>query len=70
MTDSIIVLSWLQNPAFHWPTFVHNRVSKISNAVGTDNWHHVVSPDNPSDVASRGILARDLWWKLELYELM
>lgn len=67
-TDSTIVLSWLQKSPCHWPTFVANRVALISENVGTKNWHHVVSHDNPADIASRGITARDLlsndlWWK-------
>ncbi|XP_075150742.1 uncharacterized protein LOC142224843 [Haematobia irritans] len=67
-TDSTIVLSWLQKPPCHWPTFVANRVANISTKIGTSNWHHVLSHDNPADIASRGSSARDLltnnlWWK-------
>ncbi|XP_075162820.1 uncharacterized protein LOC142235450 [Haematobia irritans] len=59
-TDLTIVLSWLQEPPSHWPTFVANRVANISTKIGTNNWHHVLSHDNPADIASRGSSARDL----------
>ncbi|XP_037821303.1 uncharacterized protein LOC119610239 [Lucilia sericata] len=66
-TDSTIVLSWLQKPPSHWKTFVANRVSSIIDKVGKDVWFHVDSKNNPADLASRGITARDLiqnslWW--------
>ncbi|XP_075150695.1 uncharacterized protein LOC142224793 [Haematobia irritans] len=37
-------------------------------AIGTNNWHHVLSHDNPADIASRGssaryLLTNKLWWK-------
>ncbi|XP_075155869.1 uncharacterized protein LOC142229212 [Haematobia irritans] len=67
-TDSTIVLSWLQKPPCHCPTFVANRVANISTKIGTNNWHHVLSHDNPTDIASKGSSARELltnnlWWK-------
>lgn len=66
-TDSMVVLSWLQQPACVWTTFVGNRVSTITDLVGTTNWQHVRSKENPADLASRGIALEDLkdnklWW--------
>ena len=66
-TDSTIVLAWLNKHPNAWKTFVANRVSNISDTVGVDNWNHVVSNDNPADIASRGCTAEELlenplWW--------
>ena len=66
-TDSTIVLAWLNKHPNSWKTFVANRVSNISATVGVDNWNHVVSHDNPADIASRGCTAEELledtlWW--------
>lgn len=66
-TDSTIVLAWLRKPPCHWKIFVANRVSIISNKVGTENWFHVDSKSNPADLASRGVYPPDLvnnrlWW--------
>ncbi|XP_075163230.1 uncharacterized protein LOC142235861 [Haematobia irritans] len=67
-TDSTIVLSWLSKPPCFWATFVANRVSKITQIVPPQRWHHVVSELNPSDLASRGMHPQDLidnelWWQ-------
>ncbi|XP_070851440.1 uncharacterized protein [Drosophila suzukii] len=34
-TDTTIVLAWLAKPAYHWTTFIVNRVTKITN------WYHI-----------------------------
>ncbi|XP_075158354.1 uncharacterized protein LOC142231609 [Haematobia irritans] len=67
-TDSTIVLAWLQKPPNNWNTFVSNRVAAISEDIGTEKWNHVISKDNPADIASRGTSAEllqchDLWWQ-------
>ncbi|XP_073811701.1 uncharacterized protein [Musca autumnalis] len=59
-TDSTIVLAWLKKPPCVWNTFVGNRVSDIVEKVGTTDWGHVDSPDNPADVATRGCSSNDL----------
>ncbi|XP_037826677.1 uncharacterized protein LOC119614634 [Lucilia sericata] len=66
-TDSIIVISWLAKPPCNWLTFVANRVSKISQIVPFSKWNHIVSKENPADLASRGISPlelknSELWW--------
>ncbi|XP_046964536.1 uncharacterized protein LOC124533355 [Vanessa cardui] len=66
-TDATIVLAWLQKPPRHWSTFVANRVTEIINVIEKEKWNHVVSHENPADVASRGISPLDLpnhylWW--------
>uniref|UniRef100_A0A1B0D819 Uncharacterized protein n=1 Tax=Phlebotomus papatasi TaxID=29031 RepID=A0A1B0D819_PHLPP len=65
-SDSEITLSWIKRDAATWNTYVGNRVSKIHQALPKDVWGHVVSEDNPADVASRGISAKQLC-KHELY---
>lgn len=66
-TDSTIVLAWLNKPPNAWKTFVANRVSTILKTVGVENWNHVVSHENPADVATRGcnpdeLIENKLWW--------
>ena len=66
-TDSTITLSWIQGCPSRWKTFVANRVAKIQELVPLESWHHVSGPDNPADLASRGIpaaelIASSLWW--------
>lgn len=67
-TDSSIVISWLSGEPGRWKTFVANRVVEITSNVNSDQWYHVQSTDNPADIASRGMLVKDLkecdvWWK-------
>ncbi|XP_036346632.1 uncharacterized protein LOC118755947, partial [Rhagoletis pomonella] len=67
-TDSTIVLAWIRKPPCSWSTFVAHRVTKIIEKVGSQNWLHVDSASNPSDLASRGIIAQELvasslWWE-------
>ncbi|XP_065354899.1 uncharacterized protein LOC135949306 [Calliphora vicina] len=66
-TDSTIVLAWLSKHPKSWETFVAHRVATISDTVGVNNWNHVVSHENPADLASRGCTAEELidnslWW--------
>lgn len=66
-SDSTIVLAWLKKPPCSWKTFVANRVALILEKVGNGNWAHVVSQDNPADLATRGMIASELkdnslWW--------
>ncbi|XP_075167699.1 uncharacterized protein LOC142239821 [Haematobia irritans] len=50
-TDSKIVLSWLQKPPCHWPTFVANRVANISTKIASGG------------SSARDLLTNNLWWK-------
>lgn len=66
-TDSTVVLSWLNEHASRWKTFVANRVSDIQTRLPTATWRHVPSRHNPADIASRGISSSELvnhalWW--------
>lgn len=67
-TDSTIVLAWLHGEPQKWKTFVANRVVEIKDNTNNTQWHHVVSQENPADIASRGMFLTDLkkekmWWK-------
>ncbi|XP_076661053.1 uncharacterized protein LOC143364799 [Halictus rubicundus] len=59
-TDSTIVLHWLLRSPNTLKTFVANRVAEIQNKTNIKAWRHVRSGDNPADLLSRGITAREL----------
>ncbi|XP_075990187.1 uncharacterized protein LOC142985830 [Anticarsia gemmatalis] len=63
---SSVVLAWLNDHPSRWKTYVANRTSEILGLVDNSQWAHVVSKDNPADIASRGVspsilLESDLW---------
>ena len=58
-TDSTTVLQWL-NSTEKLPVFVANRVGKILESTTIDEWHHVLSGDNPADTGTRGISSEAL----------
>ena len=59
MTDSTIVLQWL-NSNDKLPEFVGNRIGEILETNTIDEWHHVLSGDNPADAGSRGNASKAL----------
>ena len=66
-SDSKDVLYWIKDVPAKWPTFIANRCADIATMLNDASWHHINSADNPADMASRGISARelvnnDLWW--------
>lgn len=64
-SDSTITLAWISKPPSHWKTFVANRVSEIQGLSDKNDWRHVGSKDNPADLISRGVEAKQLeFWKL------
>ena len=56
-TDSTTLLQWL-NSTEKLPVFVANRVGEILESTTIDEWHHVLSGDNPAD--TRGISSEAL----------
>ena len=52
-TDSTTVLHWL-NSTEKLPVFVANRVGEVLKSTTIDEWHHVLSGDNPADTDKRG----------------
>lgn len=66
-SDSKVVLAWLHGPPSRWKTFVANRVSEILTSLPAAVWKHVLSADNPADLATRGetpesLRDSKLWW--------
>jgi hypothetical protein len=67
-TDSKVVLGYINNEAKRFHIFVANRVQQIRDITQPEQWHHIRTHENPADIASRGISAKellqsDLWWK-------
>ncbi|XP_063985393.1 uncharacterized protein LOC135166763 [Diachasmimorpha longicaudata] len=67
-SDSSVALAWINSHPSKWKEFVHNRVTKIQEALPTAVWRHVGGIYNPADCASRGISPSQLnehhlWWK-------
>ena len=54
-TDSEIVLGYIGNDVKRYRTFVANRRQIIINYTKYIMWRHVISANNPADLASRGI---------------
>ena len=52
-------MQWL-NSTEKLPVFVANRVGEILESTTTDEWHHVLSGDNPADTGARGISSEAL----------
>ena len=53
-TDKTTVLQWL-NSGDKLSVFVANRVGEILESTSIDEWHHVLSGDNPADSGTRAI---------------
>ena len=52
-TDSTIVLSYIQNEARRFHTYVANRVQKIRSLTNVLSWQHVDTTENPADIGTR-----------------
>ena len=59
-TDSKVVLGYIKNESRRFHTYVANRVQQIRNVTDPDSWFYIESNENPADVASRGISAKEL----------
>lgn len=67
-TDSKVVLGYISNESKRFHVFVANRVEKIREYTTPPQWRHIDTMQNPADLASRGLTAKDLkenqlWWK-------
>ena len=58
-TDSTTVLQWLHSCS-KLPVFVGIRTGEILESTTTDQWHHILSGDNPADTGTRGISSEAL----------
>ena len=52
LTDSKVVLAWLQKLTSNWKTFIANRVSQIVYSLLQAIWRYVKSANNPADLAT------------------
>ena len=57
--DSTTVLRWLIS-SDKLPVFIANRVGEMLELTYIDEWHHVLSGDNPADTGTRGISSEAL----------
>ncbi|XP_043480294.1 uncharacterized protein LOC122509993 [Leptopilina heterotoma] len=58
-SDSMIALSWINTSPHLLEAFLANRVSKIQTLTKAENWRHVPTESNPSDMLSRGLSPRE-----------
>ena len=58
-TDSTTVLQWLHSCS-KLSVFVGNRTGEILESTTTDQWHHILSGNNPADTGTRGISSEAL----------
>jgi len=66
-TDSTVALYWIKGTSKEWKQFVQNRVIEIRRLVSPELWSHCCGQNNPADIPSRGLTAKDmatneLWW--------
>ncbi|CAG9137751.1 unnamed protein product [Plutella xylostella] len=54
LSDSSIVLSWLQTPPYKLKTFIANRVGQIVETLPPNCCFHINSENNAADICSRG----------------
>ena len=59
-TDSTAALGWVKGNPHRWKQFVANRVSEIQTLTDPACWFHCPGQENPADLTTRGLDARDL----------
>ena len=59
-TDSVNALCWIQSETKSLKIFAANKVSKIHDATLKKNWRWTPTDQNPPDLATRGMNAKDL----------
>ena len=60
LTDSAIMLAWIQNEKKQDKQFVQNPVKEIRELTKTDMWYHLPGKENIADLPSRGCLPEEL----------
>lgn len=66
-SDSMIALYWITGGK-RLPTFIQNRVKKITELSPSTKFRHIDGTSNPADCGSRGLTCEELsthkiWWK-------
>ena len=59
VTDSKVVLDYLNNEARPFDVFVANRVQQIRDETSPEQWRYVKSKENPAGEAFRGLTTRE-----------
>ena len=59
-TDSTETLVWIKSDPHKWKPFVGNRVAEIQSLTSPSQWTHCSGVNNPADLVTRGISAREL----------
>lgn len=59
-TDSKVVLSYINNNAWHFHTFVANQIQNVFNSTDAQQWFYMPIDENPADSASRGRTVNEL----------
>ena len=60
LTDSAIMLAWIQNEKKQYKQFVQNPVKEVRELTKTDMWYHLPGKENIADLPSRGCLPEEL----------
>ena len=60
MTDSAVVLHWIQNVSKSYKQYVQNRAIEIRRLTPPEIWRHIPGADNIADLPSRGCLPEQL----------
>lgn len=60
LTDSQVILGYINNEARRFHVFVANRFQRIKESTKPTQWKYVTSEENPADHASRGLKSKDL----------
>ena len=55
----MIALYWIKNNK-EWEIWVQSRVDIIKKVVKPDNWHYILSSDNPAGIATRECLPNSI----------
>ena len=66
-TDSMNVLYWVRSHSRRFTTDVGVKIGEIQTASSGSQWRHVPGKQNPADLPTRGMVAKDLvsskvWW--------
>ena len=59
-TDSQATLAWIKGEPHRWKTFIANRVVQIQELTDPADWKFVSGIQNPADLVTRGISAKEL----------
>ena len=67
-TDNSSTLHWIRGSPSRWKPFVANRVTEIQALLDPSVWRYCPGPENPADLPTRGMSAKELkesqiWWE-------